>query len=348
LQAAKQAGLRYIREIGGIGITRKRAGSGFQYFNPDGRRITVKSEINRINSLVIPPAWTDVWICPNPSGHVQAVGRDARGRKQYRYHPEYRQVRDQNKFDRMTAFVDALPKIRRQVGEDLKLSGLPKRKVIATVVRLLETTCMRVGNDEYARDNGSFGLTTLRDRHVEINGKRLKFNFRGKSGLMHEVELTDRRLATIVRHCQDIPGYELFQYLDDDGQPCRIDSSDVNEYLREVAGQDFTAKDFRTWSGTVLAAQALSECEACEEQTGIKKNIVAAVKTVAGRLGNRPATCRKYYVHPAIFDAYSEGILHSAMQSAAACSEGLRPEESCVIKMITKITTRVVAQRKAS
>jgi DNA topoisomerase I len=302
-QAARQAGLRYIRTSGGDGITRNKAGSGFKYFDSRGRRIADRAVVKRINSLAIPPAWTDVWICPDPAGHLQAVGRDARGRKQYRYHPQYRQIRDLNKFDRMAAFVDVLPKIRSQVEKDLKLPALPKRKVVATVVRLLETTFIRVGNDEYARENGSFGLTTLRDRHVEIEGQRLKFNFRGKSGMAHEIELTDRRLATIVRQCREIPGYELFQYFDENKEPCRLDSADVNEYLRETTGDDFTAKDFRTWAGTVLAAQALSKCEPCDTQTEIKKNIVGAVESVAQRLGNRPATCRKYYIHPAVPDA---------------------------------------------
>ena len=295
-----------------------------------------RAELERIRSLAIPPAWTDVWICPLETGHIQAIGRDARGRKQYRYHPLYRQVRDATKFGRMIAFAAALPKIRKKVQADLDVSGLPKRKVLATVVRLLETTSIRVGNDEYAKTNGSYGLTTMKDHHVEISGRKMRFRFRGKSGLEHDVELTDRKLAKIVHDCQSIPGKELFHYVDDEGEICRIHSEDVNDYLREISGDEFTAKDFRTWIGTGHAVLALEEIGPCESQTAAKKNVVSAIKTVAAKLGNRPATCRKYYVHPAILDAYSEGTLFEALKRKADSGPavGLRREEAGVLAII--------------
>jgi DNA topoisomerase-1 len=333
-QSALAAGLRYVTGAG-PGISRKRAGKGFVYIGVDGKPVRDREELKRIQALVIPPAWTNVWICPSPKGHLQAVGRDARGRKQYRYHTLYRQVRDQTKFGRMIAFAQALPRIRRRVEEDLKLPGLPKDKVLAAVVRLLETTCMRIGNEEYARDNASFGLTTLQDRHVRIFGHTMKFKFRGKSGQEHEIELDDKRLSKIVKQCQDIPGYELFQYIDDDGRPCDVGSSNVNTYLREITGEDFTAKDFRTWAGTGLAAQALAEIGPGETQTESKKQIVAAIKSVAKRLGNRPATCKAYYVHPAIIESYQDGTLFEAMrQTPKSCPDGLQPNEFCVMALV--------------
>jgi DNA topoisomerase-1 len=331
-ESAKAAGLKYVTGDERW-IERKRKAEDFVYVAPDGKLIEDEDNLARIRSLVIPPAWQNVWICPLPNGHLQAVGRDARGRKQYRYHPLYRSVRDATKFTRMIAFSEALPVIRKRVGEDLALPGLSRNKVLATVVRLLERTCIRVGNEEYARENGSFGLTTLRNRHVKIEGRTLRFHFKGKSGIVHDVELTDRRLAKIVRDCQCIPGHELFSYVDDNGTVCPVHSEHVNAYLREITGEDFTAKDFRTWNGTAQAALELETLGACECETQAKKNIAAAVKAVASRLGNRPATCRKYYVHPAVFDAYTEGTLMTSLQIDANGS--WRREELAIMKLVT-------------
>jgi DNA topoisomerase I len=312
VQSARKAGLRYTIPKG-PGIRRRHAGSGFTYLDADDNTIQDAETIKRIHSLVIPPAWTSVWISPDPDSHLQAVGRDARGRKQYRYHPAYRRMRDLVKFDRMRAFGRALPRIRRILGRDLARRGLPKRKVLAAVVKLLETTYIRVGNEEYAEENGSFGLTTLRDQHVQILGEMLKFRFRGKSGQKHEITVKDPHLARILRKCKDIPGSALFQYLDENGEPQSIESGDVNEYLREISGGDFTAKDFRTWGGTCLAASLLLEkCAAGgdpEAKQEIKSVLVDVVKDVACKLGNKPATCKKYYIHPAIIDCYSAGNL---------------------------------------
>ncbi|HUS05702.1 MAG TPA: hypothetical protein VMZ52_05385 [Bryobacteraceae bacterium] len=343
LKSASVAGLRYVLDEG-PGITRVKKRDTFEYFDPDGKKLTDEGELKRIRSLVIPPAWTEVWICPSASGHLQAVGRDAKGRKQYRYHPEYRKVRDQTKFGRMLAFGAALPKIRKRVEDDLNLPGLPKSKVLATAVRLLERTCMRVGNDEYAKENCSYGLTTLHDKHVDISGSKIRFHFRGKSGQAQDIELSDPRLAKIVKQCRDIPGYELFQYVDEAGNHCRIDSADVNEYLREITGEEFTAKDFRTWGGTGLAALAFEELGKSENGADSKKNIVAAIKTVAERLGNRPATCRKYYVHPAIIDAYVDGSLLEILQTTK-CD---RREEDCVMKVVTRYIENLTIPEKAA
>lgn len=331
LESASIAGLRYTLAEG-PGITRRRYGKSFKYFRPDGRELKDIADLRRIRSLVIPPAWTDVWINPNASGHLQAVGRDARGRKQYRYHSEYRKVRDQTKFSRMLSFGNALDRIRERVKKDLALPGLPKEKVLATVVQLLETTCMRIGNDEYAKENSSYGLTTLHDKHVEISGSKLRFRFRGKSGQEQDIELSDARLARIVKQCRDIPGYELFQYIDSSGNRCRIDSSDVNSYLKEITGEDFTAKDFRTWGGTGLAALAFEEIGKCENESAARKNVVEVIKRVASALGNRPATCKKYYVHPAIVDAYVSGDLFEELTSCT----GARRQEDCIMKVVAK------------
>ena len=311
------------------------------------------TNLSRIRSLAIPPAWKNVWICPSPNGHLQAVGWDARGRKQYRYHPRYREVRDQTKFSRMIAFGTVLAVIRRQVQQDLKEPGLPKQKVLAVVVRLLETTFIRVGNDEYARENDSFGLTTMKNRHVHIAGAKLLFHFRGKSGQEHNIELTDRRLAHIVKQCQELPGYELFQYIDENGARCAVDSADVNRYIREVAGQDFTAKDFRTWAGTLLATRELYAAGPYRNEQETKKAVVEAVKRVARHLGNRPATCRKYYIHPAIQTAYADGSLFSTMeageqQQVAYGGLGLRPEEYCVMVIIAAHQERVAEEARAA
>jgi DNA topoisomerase-1 len=335
VQSARLAGLRYVAS-GGPGITRRKAGKGFTYTGAGGKPVRDETVIRRIKSLVIPPAWTQVWICPTASGHLQAVGRDARGRKQYRYHPEYRVIRDKTKFGRMIAFGSALPGIREQVEADLRLTGLPKRKVLAALVRLLETTCIRVGNDEYTKQNNSFGLTTLRNRHVQIEGRTLRFKFRGKSGQEHSIELKDDRLARIVQRLQDLPGYDLFEYLDDEHQPAKIGSEDVNENLREITGEDFTAKDFRTWMGTGIAALALEEIGPGERKTEVKRNIVAAIKHTSSRLGNRPPACRKYYVHPAILDAYTDGTLLAALERAKATDvpHALRREELAVMALV--------------
>jgi DNA topoisomerase-1 len=329
--AAKVAGLRYVHDDR-PGIRRVRRGKGFRYLAPDGSVARDPETLQRIRSLAIPPAWTDVWICPLAQGHIQATGRDARGRKQYRYHPRWREARDETKYDRMVAFGLALPKIRARVEADLALPGLPRPKVLAGVVRLLETTHIRVGNEEYARANGSFGLTTLRNGHVRVAGATLRFCFRGKSGIRHAVDLHDRRLARLVRRCQDLPGEELFQYLDDDGAPRDIDSDDVNAYLQEVAGAEFTAKDFRTWAGTVLAAWELRQCEPCTCKTQGQRRVVAAVEAVARRLGNTRAVCRKCYVHPAVIDAYLDGTLPRELPAAATA--GLTPEEEAVLVLL--------------
>ena len=306
--SAKTAGLRYVSDTG-PGIRRIVKGTGFSYVAPHGKVIRDRSILKRIKSLAIPPAWTEVWICPDAEGHLQATGRDAKGRKQYRYHGRWRQVRDDTKDDRMLAFGRLLPRIRKRVAKDLALTGLPREKILATVVRLLETTLIRVGNEEYARTNDSFGLTTMRDRHVKVNGAGVRFEFRGKSGILHAVDLTDRRLAHVVKQSRDLPGYELFQYIDGDGARRSIDSSDVNAYLRQIAGEEFTAKDFRTWAGTVLAARALDECRSFGSSTQAKRNVVAAIESVAKRLGNTKAICRKCYVHPEIINSYMDGSL---------------------------------------
>ena len=302
----------------------------------------------RVRSLAVPPAWTDVWICPRADGHIQATGRDARGRKQYRYHPLWRQVRDASKYERMQAFGAALPRIREACDRDLRCPGMPREKVLAAVVRLLETTLIRVGNDEYARDNRSYGLTTLRNRHVTIDGSRIEFRFRGKSGVRHDVRLKDRRLATVVRRCREIPGQELFQYIDDDGERHAVTSGDVNAYLRAIAGEDFTAKDFRTWAGTVLATLALQEFERFDSVAEAKRNIVRAVERVAERLGNTPAVCRSCYIHPAVVDAYLEGTMLDSLRARtgdlAEDAAALLPEEAAVLALLGERRAREKAQ----
>jgi DNA topoisomerase-1 len=313
--AAEAAGLRYVLDDR-PGIRRKRCGRAFRYVRPGGEPIRDDETLARIRSLAIPPAWTEVWICPRADGHLQATGRDSRDRKQYRYHPRWRVFRDETKYGRMVAFGIALPRLRARVEQDLALPGLPREKVLATVVRLLETTLIRVGNEEYARTNRSFGLTTLRDRHVEVEGQTVTFAFRGKSGVRHRIDVRDRRLARIVRRLQDLPGQELFCYLEGEQTPA-VDSADVNAYLREIAGEDFTAKDFRTWAGTVLAARELMACEAFESQTQAKHNVAAAIECVSKRLGNTPAVCRKCYVHPAVVDAYLDGTLAESLRGGA-------------------------------
>jgi DNA topoisomerase-1 len=342
VQTAKEAGLRYVSDDK-PGIVRKRCGKGFRYVDVDGSKVRDPEVLARIKSLVIPPAWTDVWICPNPKGHLQATGRDAKGRKQSRYHPRWREVRDETKYERMLTFGAALPAIRERVEHDLALPGLPRQKVLATIVRLMETTLIRVGNVEYARENHSYGLTTMRGRHVHIEGSTVTFKFQGKSGIRHTIDVNDRKLAKIVQRCHDIPGYELFQYVDSEGEHHTVDSADVNDYLREISGQDFTAKDFRTWAGTVLACMSLREFEAFDSGTQAKKNVVQAIKSVAERLGNTPSVCRKCYVHPAVLDCYLSGAmdktLEQCIENKVADSPGeLRQEEVVLINLLQKIS----------
>lgn len=338
VQSARAAGLRYVTDTV-PGIRRKRAGKHFSYVDPDGQPIRDPETMRRIKALAIPPAWTDVWICPNPRGHLQATGRDARGRKQYRYHPRWRQVRDETKYERMIAFGEALPAIRERVSQDLGLPGLPRQKVLATIVRLLEATLIRVGNEAYARENKSYGLTTLRNRHVDIDGSRLIFRFRGKSGVKHAIDVKDRRLARVVQRLRDLPGQHLFQYVDDQGERQTIESDDVNEYLKDITGQDYTAKDFRTWAGTVLAASALQEFEAFDSNAQAKRNIVRVIESVAERLGNTPSVCRKCYVHPAVIEAYMDGsTIHTVKemieQEMTQSLGDLRPEEAAVLALL--------------
>lgn len=303
---AVRAGLIYVTDAF-AGIRRRRAGSGWVYFAPNGVRIRDKDKRRRLNSLAIPPAWTDVWICPDPDGHIQATARDARGRKQYRYHAQYREACDRSKFRRMLEFSEVLPRLRERIERDLRSDDLSRRQIIGTIIRLLDRTLIRVGNDEYARENRSFGLTTLRRRHVQVDGSSLRFSFRGKSGVEHNVAITDLRLARIVQRCQDLPGTELFQYLDASGKRQTISSDDVNAHLREISGHDITAKDFRTWGGTMHAAVALRTMGPAATQREADRNIIAAVDEVSQRLGNTRAVCRKYYVHPAILEAYYLG-----------------------------------------
>ncbi len=339
IESAEAVGLTYVSDDT-PGIRRQKSGKKFIYFAVNGDRIRDAETIRRIDSLAIPPAYKDVWICPLPNGHLQATGRDAKGRKQYRYHPLWRSIRDQTKFSRMMAFSQALPELRRRLEKDLSRPGLPKEKVLAAVLKIMELTRIRVGNEEYAKTNHSFGLTTLHDEHVHIAGSKIEFQFRGKSGVEHDIEISDRRLAKVVKRCQDLPGQELFQYIDEHGNPQDITSSDVNDYLREVTGQEFTAKDFRTWAGTVLAASHLAEIGRFTSQTAAKKNITQAIKTVAAHLGNRPATCRKYYVHPIVLEAYLDESLHEVMEQHRTVEiedlYALHPEELVVVALINR------------
>ncbi len=314
IDAAHSAGLHYVTDHS-PGLRRVRSGRGFRYLTPDGARLTDREDLKRIRALAIPPAWTEVWISSSPLGHIQAIGRDARHRKQYRYHARWREVRDETKFGQLLTFGHALPQIRRRVDRDMAKPGLPRDKVLATIVRLLEMTMARIGNPEYARANRSFGLTTLRDRHVDVTGHTLRFRFTGKSGKAHDLKVTDRRVARIVRACQDIPGYEVFKYLDDDDQVQIVDSADVNAYIRDVAGADFTAKLFRTWAASVTALEGLRDVGPAESESATKSNVVQVVKDVASALGNTPAVSRKSYIHPALIEGYTKGTLYEALQS---------------------------------
>ena len=342
-EAAESAGLRYVTDDR-PGITRRKRGKGWSYLQPDGTTITSERTIRRIEALAIPPAWTDVWISTDPLGHLQATGRDARGRKQYRYHPRWRETRDENKFGRMIAFGEALPAIRQRVEADLSLRGMPRDKVLATVVRLLETTLIRVGNEQYVKENHSYGLTTLRNRHVAVNGSEIHFAFRGKSGIKHTIDVKDQRLARIVKRSRELPGYHLFQYIDENGDRRDVTSDDVNAYLREIAGEAFTAKDFRTWAGTVLCAVILRDREGWESGTDAKHRVVAAVKEVASSLANTPAVCRKSYIHPAIIDTYLQGGTLSTLwehttNRLADDPAGLTPDERAVLVVLRKTAT---------
>jgi DNA topoisomerase-1 len=344
---ARAAGLRYVYDSK-PGITRHRSGKTFRYQTPEGKPLRDPETLARIKSIVIPPAWTDVWISPLANGHLQATGRDARGRKQSRYHPDWRSTRDEAKYQHMIAFGAALPAIRKRVAHDLALPGLPREKVLATILRLMEITYIRIGNENYARENHSYGLTTLRRRHVSIDGAKLTFNFKGKSGVAHSINLTDRRLARIVKACHDTPGYELFDYLDHDGNPHAIGSTDVNSYLDEITppNSHFTAKHFRTWAGTVLASTLLHACELCDNptQSQLKKDIVTAIKSVSQRLGNTPSVCRKCYVHPAILDAYLNhsmpALLKKLRSPKTATADRLLPDEMAMLHLLKRSTRR--------
>ena len=334
IAAARAAGLRYTPS-NGPGIRRRRAGRGWTFTDAGGAVIRDPDELRRIRALVIPPAWTDVWINPNPRGHIQATGRDARGRKQYRYHAKWQATRDETKFERMVAFGRALPGVRERVAADLSLHGLPREKTLATVVRLLDESLIRVGNEEYARENNSFGLTTLRDDHVDVSGATMHFVFRGKSGKLHEIDVRDRRVARVVRRMQDLPGQPLFQYLDEAREPRTIDSGDVNEYLQEIARDEFTAKDFRTWAGTVFAARLLRGLGPAETVAARTANIIAAVDAVAARLGNTRAVCRSSYIHPAVLAGYESSALCDFVCSRSSDPQSrLDPDERLVLEYL--------------
>jgi DNA topoisomerase-1 len=351
-EAAESVGLRYV-SVEQPGIRRRKAGRGFRYLYPDGNTVTDGQVLRRIRAIVIPPAWTEVWVCRSANGHIQATGRDVKGRKQYRYHTSFREIRESSKYEHMIAFAHALPGIREKVRAHMALRGLPREKVLSTVVHLLETTLIRVGNDDYARQNGSYGLTTLKNRHLAIDGAELRFRFKGKSGKQWSVSLRDRRVAKVLRACQELPGQELLQYVNEAGECQGIDSADVNAYLRELTDADITAKDFRTWAGTVLAALALREYEAFDSAAMAKRNIRAAIEKVAARLGNTPAICRKCYVHPVVIDSYlDEGSLLLEVKSQAESElrddiAALTPEEAavlaCLRAAIDKATQKLAA-----
>jgi DNA topoisomerase-1 len=347
-EAAESAGLTYVSDVES-GIRRKRYGSRFAYFGSSGSKIKDPSTLRRIRKLAIPPAWTDVWICAKSNGHLQATGRDARGRKQYKYHPAFREIRECTKYEHIVEFAKSLPTIRAKVQQDMALKGLSREKVLATVVDLLETTHIRVGNDSYAKENKSYGLTTLRNQHVAVNGSELRFHFKGKGGKVWRLQVKDRRIAKVVRACQELPGQELFQYFDD-GELRDVTSSDVNSYLRDITGRDVSAKDFRTWHGTVMAALALQDVQEFEGKAALKRNIKAAIAQVASRLGNTVAICRKCYVHPEILQAYAEGqlLLHIEEDSKANRREDqarLKPEEAAVLALLEKRLSRTLKDK---
>lgn len=349
VEAAQSAGLRYYTDAR-PGIQRKRAGEHFSYINTDGSIIRDAKVLDRVKKLGIPPAWSHVWICPSPKGHIQATGRDAKGRKQYRYHEHWREVRDETKYTRMLAFGEALPLIRERTDVDLAQRNITRERVLATVVQLLDKTAIRIGNEEYARDNNSFGLTTLRQDHVDVEGSKVHFHFRGKSGKEHRVDVKSTLLAHAVRRLEDLPGHELFQYVDPEGELQPIDSADVNDYLRLITGQNFTAKDFRTWHGTVTAAGALYKSGVAETETEAKKHVTAAIILTAQHLGNTPAICRKSYIHPGIIEAYSEGLL-SPIWERVLKQEGVRehpglfPDEVAALAVLQEQLDQAAAER---
>ncbi|HKR98857.1 MAG TPA: DNA topoisomerase IB [Candidatus Dormibacteraeota bacterium] len=337
-RSARAAGLRWVDD-GIPGIQRERAGAHFRYRAPDGRVIDDSETLQRIAELVIPPAWTDVWISPIANAHLQATGRDARRRKQYRYHPRWREVRDETKYHRMVAFGGALPDIRAHVDRDLSKPGLPRERVLAAVTRLLDVALLRLGNDEYAKQNGSFGLVTLQARHIDVSGSRITFRFKGKSGVAHNVRIHDRRVARVLERTLDLPGERLFEYLDSDGAVRHVDSDDVNEYLREISGEEFSSKDFRTWAGTVLAATALRESGPFSSEREAKRQTVDAIKRVSSQLGNTPAVCRRCYIHPDVLSAHADGSLLKLRLRAngeAEVKNGLREEERAVLRLLRK------------
>lgn len=344
LTAAQKAGLKYAGDKR-AGFGRRRHGKKFFYVDPSGKRVRASRQLQRISHLAIPPAWKNVWINSAANGHLQAVGWDLRGRKQYLYHENWREIRDQAKYDRMISFGKSLPRLRRRVARDLEKRGLPREKVLATVIRLMEMTLIRIGNDEYARHNRSYGLTTMCDRHVRIRGQRVTFSFRGKSGKTHVIDLSSRKLAQIVKGCRDLPGRELFQYKDAGGKRVDVTSADVNGYLQKIMGEDFTAKDFRTWAGTVLAARALQEFEKFNSKTEAKRNMMRAIKAVAKMLGNTPAICRRSYVHPAVLNTYLDGTLVRQLQKQVETKlvreiRDLRPEEAAVLMLLQQTLKR--------
>ena len=348
--AAREAGLRYVTDDQ-PGLRRRRAGRGFVYLDTAGRPIRDAAVIERIRKIVIPPAWTDVWICPSAWGHIQATGRDARGRKQYRYHVEWRRVRDEAKFCQLEPFAHALPQIRARTELDMRAPGIPREKVLAAMVRLLEITLIRIGNEEYARANRSYGLTTLREGHVDIRGSELSFTFRGKSGVRRRVTLRDSRLAHIVKRCRDIPGYELFMYMDESGESRVVDSGDVNDYIREIGGDTFTAKCFRTWGATVFAAAVLGMRGAPRSERAAKAQIRHAMERTADHLGNTPTVCRKSYVHPAVLEAYVTGELATAMTRHASVrvrATSLTGAERAVLRVLERATARAARQKRAA
>lgn len=342
-RAAEAARLRYVDDHG-PGLRRRRRGKGFTHLDERGQRIEDAPTLERIRSLAIPPAWEDVWISPDPDGHLQATGRDAKGRKQYLYHERWREVRDAGKFERVTGFVEALPALRAQVEADLKRPGLPRDKLVALVIELMERTLIRIGNREYTAENGSFGLTTLRDRHADVTGGRIVFNFRGKSGKPHRIEVADRRLARLVRKSQELPGYHLFQWIDEEGGRHELESADVNDYLRRFTGEGFTAKDFRTWGATVAAATGLCDLPPFLKETEAKRNVSTVIKLVAQRLGNTPTLCRKAYVHPDVPRTYLAGTLLAGIEECRAqvsgcCPPLLEPDEAAVARYLRSLAT---------
>ncbi len=337
--SAQQAGLIYTSDQT-PGISRKKRGDSFSYILPDGTTCKDKNTLDRINSLVIPPAWKEVWICPKNNGHLQATGIDEKGRKQYRYHPDWNAIRSETKFQRMNAFIEQLPVIRRKVNEDLALPGLSYRKVLALVVRLLEYTNIRIGNEEYRKLYGSFGLTTLRDKHVQFEGAKTLFTFKGKKGVHHEVSLKSKRLSRLIKQCRDIPGYELFQYYDKEGQRHSIGSGDVNAYLKEITQDSFTAKDFRTWAGTLQAFRTCCELGKFESEAEAKKNTIKVIDAVAKRLGNTRTVCRKYYIHPYVLECYEKGKLvdyFEKSEEGSEITEELSETELIVKKLLTSL-----------